>query len=285
MRRLLPLRPGPCANQLLAAVALLTLLALPVSAGDATIVGPAAVPAPGYPCRLFVQGDLPKETIVGWDVSPRIEGVTQVKPLPDGLSADLTTLAGPESTRGVWRVSVAIHEPGRAIYFRYLDVFVPGTPYTPPDPPTPVPPAPRPEPKPVPPPQPVPPNPDPKPVPVPAGEFGISPKVAAAVKPIAQTQRAKLDAVGAALEVIASQISAGTIKDAAMLMEALKPALATIETAEGKTVRADVLAVFQETFDAHKSGRLAGTGTSWTFKDPASWALLLRETAIGVKAI
>ena len=134
-------------------------------AGEAMIVGPAAVPAPGYPCKLFVQGEIPEGTTIGWDVSPRLEGVQQVRAAADGRSADLTTLAGPKETQGRWRLSVAIHEPDREIYFRYADVFVPGVPYVPTPPPGPPQPAPAPDPEPD--PKPVPPAPNPQPTPVP----------------------------------------------------------------------------------------------------------------------
>lgn len=233
-----------------------------------------------------------------WTIHPEVRGMDQLTILDGGKSVLVHTIPG----RYVVTLTVAgVPGDDGSVDIDSIthDLEVPGeSPCPPPEPsPTPVPvppkpPTPTPTPTPTPPnptpgpvdPAPVPPVPTPVPVPVPAGEFGIAPKIADAVKPIATSQRAKLDAVGAALDAVAAQVAAGTITDAATLMEALKPALATIDTPEGKAIRARVLEIFQDTFSANAKGKLAGTGLRWTFADPAAWATLIRETSTGVKA-
>lgn len=117
-----------------AGCALLVLLwAIVAQAGEVIIAGPSSVPAPGYPCTLYLQGQLPEGTVVGWDVTPKRKDldVQLVTPAKDGMSVVLATLSG------TWTVTAAVHVPDKPIVFWYHIVSVPGTPYIPPGTPQP----------------------------------------------------------------------------------------------------------------------------------------------------
>lgn len=162
------------------AAMLLLCLFVPAIAGaeDVRIVGPTSVPAAGYPCELFIQGDIPPGTVVGWDYFPRTDGLQIVKPSEDGLSARLSTVAG------TYKLIAAVTFPGEKPIFRYHDFTSPGTPYVPPTPPAP-------QPQPVP-PSPPPPTPGPTPAPEPTfapGEFGMAEATYRAVLAVNSTRR------------------------------------------------------------------------------------------------
>lgn len=255
-------------------------------AGDAMIAGPAAVPAPGYPCRLFIQGDLPAETAIGWDVSPRREGVVQIRPAADGLSADLTTLGG------AWRIAVAIHEPGRTIYFRYFDVAVPGQPYTPPPGPMPIPdpqPGPTPQPTPIPdPPAPAPQPPRPPtpgPTPLPAGEFQVAELVAAIVRKIDSPKRgAEAAQLADAAEALAAQVAAGTVPNVTEVLTRIGEGIKGLNSPAWSAAAAQFAATMEQTWKAHSTGRLKLTVTGGLVDKPA-WATLLREISTGLRSV
>lgn len=166
------------------AAMLLLCLFVPAIAGaeDVRIVGPTSVPAAGYPCELFIQGDIPPGTVVGWDYFPRTDGLQIVKPSEDGLSARLSTVAG------TYKLIAAVTFPGEKPIFRYHDFTSPGTPYVPPTPP-----APQPHPVPPVPPAPTPtPTPGPTPAPEPSfapGEFGMAEATYRTVMAVNSTNR------------------------------------------------------------------------------------------------
>lgn len=132
------------------------------------IVGPSAVPAAGFPCDLYVQGDLPEGTVITWDYFPRRDNLQLVQARQDGRIASLATMAGS------YKFIAAVAVPGGKPVIRYHDLYVPGMPYVPPTPPAPIPPSPpAPEPAPPPPGPPPPPVPTPEPA-LPEGEFGMA---------------------------------------------------------------------------------------------------------------
>lgn len=270
------------AGSLLLAVSLATA----ASASEAVIVGPSGVPAPGIPLTLYVQGELPPETAIGWDVSPRRDDVNQVRPAADGRSAEIATLAG------TWRVSVAVHEPGRRIYFRYFEVTVPGTPYVPPGPPGPTPPTPEPSPSPKPaptPPQPAPQPPTPtppapKPAPVPAGEFGVAPRVAELVAGITDPRRGETAAALAdAADALAAQIDAAAVDNVSDVLNRMGAAIKALESDAWSKAAAEFSGILKTTWEKHARGRLRLTATGGLV-EPKAWSTLLQELAVGLRA-
>ncbi len=181
---------GPSAKDLAGAGVLLLCLCLPAiaTAGDIRIVGPASVPAPGYPCELYIQGDLPEGTGITWDYSPRLEGL----PLVESVSEQNGSIARLNTMAGSYRLVVAIAVPGQKPVLRYHNFYVPGTPYVPPAPVPPSPPVPQPQPQPTPTPIPEPVNPIP---PQPAdpvfedGQFGMAAATYRAVMAVNSTNR------------------------------------------------------------------------------------------------
>jgi hypothetical protein len=276
--RLREIVTGQMPLRVLAGMAISAAVAATAVAGEVTIVGPSAVPAPGYPCRLFVQGELPEGTAVGWDVSPRREGIKQIQSTDDDAAADLTTLAGH------WRVSIAIHEPGQKIYFRYFDVAVPGTPYVPPPGPTPTPvptPSPTPSPTPAPnPPGPQPPGP-PQPGPTPAPEpvfppdrFGMAEATYQLGLTVNSPTRAKEAAcLAEGCKTLAAQLAAGTLKNSKDIIASIAETLDHCTSSAWDKAREQLAAKLTELYSAGK------------LRTPSDWKDLATEIKAGLDVL
>ncbi len=121
------------------------------------VAGPSGVPVAGFPCELYVQGNIPEGTKFTWDYQPQYPGVPFVEPLNGGRMARLNTLPG------IYKIIVSVTPPGEEQgVIIYKDFTVPGTQYVPTPPPAPTPqplptPAPQPAPQPTPTPGPAPP--------------------------------------------------------------------------------------------------------------------------------
>lgn len=231
------------------------------------ITGPEAVPAPGFPCTLFLQGELPEGTEIGWDVKPRREGVRMIRPSKDGRSADLTTLA---SLRDGWQITTAIHEPGKPIYFRSYVVFVPGQPYTPP--PTPSPPVPGP---PQPPGPPIPPGPAPAPEPsFPNERFGVSTKTLNLVSAIKSENRAgEILCLLSGCKDLLEQIKEKKLTGPVAIIKAMGALLDRCTTAPWDPPREQLANKIQELY---QQGRL---------QSDSDWSDLATELQDGLKAV
>jgi hypothetical protein len=231
------------------------------------ITGPEAVPAPGFPCTLFLQGELPEGTEIGWDVKPRREGVRMIRPSKDGRSADLTTLA---SLRDGWQITTAIHEPGKPIYFRSYVVFVPGQPYTPP--PTPSPPVPGP---PQPPGPPIPPGPAPAPEPsFPNERFGVSTKTLNLVSAIKSENRAgEILCLLSGCKDLLEQIKEKKLTGPVSIIKAMGALLDRCTTAPWDPPREQLANKIQELY---QQGRL---------QSDSDWSDLATELQDGLKAV
>gem|GEM_PF-6455422 len=154
-------------QKLLPALLLCGLAGQAVAADNIRIVGPSSVPVPGYPCDLYVQGDLPEGTRIAWDHFPKRDDLPLLEAKEGGRIARMNTMSG------MYKLIVSVAVPGQEPVLRYHDFFVPGDSYVPPTPPVPTPkPAPAPPPQPTPTPDPTP-QPDPEPT-FPVGEFGMA---------------------------------------------------------------------------------------------------------------
>lgn len=240
------------------------------SAADVRIVGPSSVPAPGYPCDLFVQGTLPEGTRIAWDHFPKREGLPLVEPKEGGRVARLNTMAGS------YKLIAAVSPPGDAPpVILYHDFDVPGAPYVPPQPPAPVPvptPVPTP-PAPLPPPQPIPdpvrPLPPPNPV-LPQGEFGIAQATYDAVLQVESSNR-KAEAACMAKKLNALIGSANTLT-AQGVINAIGAAMNECLPAAWDGVR---LKLIERIGELYKSGRLGSAD---------KWRTLLQEALQGLNA-
>ncbi len=253
------------------------LLALSVAtsaaAGEVAITGPTAVPIAGFPCTLHLEGEMAAGTVIGWTVTPRNDEIKQISPAANGISAQLTTVAG------TWNVCAAIHEPDRPIYFRFYKVHVPGAPYVPPPGPAPAPspppspPVPTPPPAPVPPMPPGPPSPGPVPVPEPLpNRFGLRSKAAEVVRLISSTTKAtEAKCLAEGLKEIETRIRDGTLSGGQAIVNAIGAALDRCTSSAWDTPREGLSAFIDALI---RSGQLASND---------DWRQAVQEAEAGLR--
>lgn len=197
---------------------------------------------------------------------------------------------------GRWEVKLLVVSPQGEDSEMSLIVTVPGSTPCPepdpcPEPPAPIPPRPTP-PNPVPPsptpPTPVPPNPMPPDVRPPSGEFGIAPKIydavmAMTVDPMKRASDSRQ--LADAADVMAAQISAGTMTDPQQLLNDMAVALKALPA--WKDVGPKIQNIMKETYAAHKDKRLKiKIGTEGiSMVDPNGWQTLLKEISVGLRAV
>ena len=272
---------------------------------EVTIVGPRQVQAPGYPCELHLQGlDQSKAVSVSWKVFPPVDGIKMIVSDSGGRVGRLTTISGS------WSIFAAYKYEDGPIRFATATVTVPGQTVLPspgplvplpvPNPqPSPVPnpppgPAPTPSPTPTPGPSPVPeptppgpaptpgPDPGPKPdppvpapdQPLPVGEFDGLPLLvktaASAVSSPNKVAEAKL--LADAAESLASQVAAGALTDPQKIANGMAAEIAK----QGSAWKPFSLAVGSRLQALYLGGKL---------KTLDRWSVLLREAAIGLRAV
>lgn len=240
------------------------LLVSVATAAEVGIVGPTAVPAPGIPCTLHLEGELPAGTIVGWTVTPRNDELRQIDPAPDGISAKLTTVAG------LWNVCAAIHEPDRPIYFRFYKVHVPGVPYVPSPGPTPAPPSPPP-PGPSP---PTPPAPGPAPAPEVPNRFGLRVKTAETARGVNSPNRpAEIRCLADGLRDIGQGIERGTLTGPQAIVNAIGQTLDRCTSTAWDNSREGLSAFIEALL---RSGQLATND---------DWKQAVREAEAGLRDV
>ncbi len=260
---------------------------------DVTIVGPRQIQAPGYPCELHLQGlDSKKIVDVSWKVFPPVEGVKMITSEAGGRVGRLTTIAGR------WSVIAAYKYEGESIRFATGDVYVPGTPVVPPVGPVPGPtpspsPAPGPSPTPTPGPapgpspdvNPVPPKPPEPPVPpkppvpepetpLPDGEFGGIPNLVktAAMAVVSVDRAAEAKRLADVADSLAASAAAGSMMDAQAVANAMAAEIGKL----GPPWKSFSVAVGKRLQTLYLSGELSTMN---------KWAALLREAAVGLRAV
>jgi hypothetical protein len=220
-----------------------------------------------------------------WSISPELRGRKQLLEIDGGKRVQVASYGG----RYILTLAVS---NAAGIDLLTWEITIQGQPPCPPPDPKPddVRPLPddiRPPPPPPPPPddtKPVPPPPPPPPPPIPQGEFGIAPQVAALVALIPDPQRAATaQTLAGKIEGLAAEIAAGAVGDAQTVLNRIGQGLRDVSPLWA-TAAPQFAAVMQGIYEQHKGGRLAVT-TLGRFRDAASWALLLREIAIGLKAV
>ena len=190
---------------------------------------------------------------------------------------------------GRWTIELIIVSEDSQESRAYHVIDVPGTtlPCPEPNPPgpapdPPIPPTPKPEPKPPGPP-PEPPKPPPEPV-VPAGEFGIAPKIVEVMKAVnTPTKAADCKTVADLCETLAAQIAAGTMRDPQAIVDQI--GAATNASPTFVPVVPQIGALLQQTIKTYPKLKVNVGLTGATMVDPPSWQALLKEIAVGLKAV
>lgn len=215
-----------------------------------------------------------------WRVTPEIPGRLTIHVTDNGRRCQVASIPG------AYTITLAVSND-EGIDLTSWSIVVPGTPL----PPAPTPPLPAPQPAPLPPapppsplpgPQPAPPGPNPPapspPEPTfPAGTFHVSADVyrwAMSVK--SPNRAAEAKGLADACEATAAAIGAGTLNSAQKILSAL---LSANNAALGPSVAAWTPCGQQ------LSARIKDLYMAGKLPDPAAWAVLLREMAVGFKAV
>lgn len=253
------------------ALLIVVLIPWPAIADDANIriVGPDGVPAAGFPCDLYIQGDVPEGTKITWDYFPKKEGVPLVEPRDGGRVGRLNTMSG------IYKIIASITPPGAApSVIRYKDFSVPGTPYVPPVPPapTPVPPPVPPTPNPPTPPGPSPPAPAPEPA-FPAGKFGLAEATYRIVQSVQSTDRkAEAACLLTKLQALVSDLQKGQVLSAQAVVDRIASAFDECLPASWDSARDKFT---DRVAELHKAGRLPAL---------SDWRTLIDESLLGLAA-
>jgi HAMP domain-containing protein len=196
-----------------------------------------------------------KPTSISWDVRPVLPGTTQAVAVDGGKRVILASFPGTYTVR-----LVVSNARGHSITERAL-VVSNGPPGPGPAPiPTPNPPQPK-------------PDPSPNPGPPAEGEFGIAPVIFTAASRVASPNRAaEASKLADAAEAIAAQVSAGTMSKPQDIVNAI----------------AAELKALPDSWDGVKEqsrSKLEGYWFSGKLKTVDRWAVLLREIAVGLRAV
>lgn len=256
------------------------------------------------PPRAIIQGPthaIPGEMIIldasqsdgadnfRWSISPELRGRKQLLEMDGGKRCQVASYGGR------YIITLAVSNAG-GIDLLTWEITISGQqPCPPPEPKPPepspgpapddaTPPGPHPGPTPVPPTPPTPPPPKPpEPPPIPPGEFGIAPQVAEMVSKLPDPQRvATALALADRIEALAAEVAAGAVKSAPATLERMGDALRMVSPIWAANAR-QFAALMDEVYEQHRRGKLR-VFADLSFVDSSSWALLLREIAIGLRA-
>ena len=274
----------PPALPMIFAIVLLCGSVTMAAAPKALIVGPTSG-TPGELLELDASTSL-EATHFRWWVSPVLPGRKQIDPIGDGKKVRIASLPG------TYTYTVGVSNPEGLDVFSWV-VTIPGelpapgpTPAPPCPSPLPAPPAPYGPAPPVPTPVPVPAPPTPPPAPepsFPAGKFNVAGDVYREAMKVASPNRAaEASALASAFEVVASSAAAGIYDNRLSSMLTAKAVSNAMIEANRK--------VFPSGSEAWADfGKKAGDRATALYNagkvaTGADWAVLLRETAMGLRA-
>jgi len=215
-----------------------------------------------------------------WSISPELRGRKQLE--PNGGKCVVATYPG------VYVVTLAISNDDGIDTLTYQLTFPGEAPCPPPAPKpvvpdVPIPPVPVPTPTPNP-PVPTPPGPVPTPV-IPDGEFKVSAKVAALIGKINSPNRStEAKQLADAADSLAAEVAAGTVTNATVVLTRIGAGIKDIKNPQWVAAATEFAALMQSTWQEHSKGRLKLT-TIGGIVDASGWSTLLRELAVGARAV
>lgn len=249
-----------------------------VAAPKAIITGPRTAVA-GDRVNLYAVGSVGEH--FRWRVRPEFPGQLDVS--DDGQRC------GIPSYPGTYYVQLIVADAD-GIADAEWTVTVAGNPSPPPEPvppgppgPPKPPPGPAPEPAPKP-PEPRPPDPEPPAPDLPAGQFGISKDVFAWASTVQSSQRAvEAQKLAAAAEAVAAKCAAGALNGFLRQDTALKVCAEMAQAS--KDALGDALPAWETACFARFNARVNEIYKAGKLTTGGQWAVLLAETAIGLKAV
>lgn len=240
----------------------------------AIITGPTTA-TPGEFLTLDATGSENDPKHFKWSISPELRGRKQLLPSDGGGKCVVATYPG------VYLITLAISNDDGIDTLTY-QITIPGDAPCPPPEPQPVPPQPVP-PTPGPAPQP---TPVPVPVPViPDGEFKVAAKVAEIIGRINSPSRTtEAKQLADAADALAAQIAAGTVTNATEVLTRIGGGIKAMNNPAWTAAAADFAKLMETTWKSHSAARLKLTAIGGIV-DPAGWSTLLRELAVGARAV